>query len=118
MENKVYIIHDNCIWDDESCPKLVGATTNLEVAKELLKKYIVEVKNSIDFDSIDLVNEDIESDYDDIPEECWIYSESDTHFSLYQSGNYNSNHISINIEQLPLCNDLENEYEINNENSL
>ena len=38
MENKVYIIHDNCIWDDESCPKLVGATTNLEVAKELLKK--------------------------------------------------------------------------------
>lgn len=110
MNDKVYIIHDDCVWDDEFYPKIVGATTDKNIALRMLQNYIKEVKDIIDFNSMDLVQDDIELDYNDFPEH-WIYSESDTHFYLYLNGEYNSNHISINIECLPLCKDLESVYD-------
>lgn len=116
MSDKVYLVHEDCIWDDECYPKIVGATTNKEIAQVLLKDYVKQIKEDVDFDTLDLVNEESIKDF--CEDGCWIYSESNTHFSLYLNGEYNSYHININIECLPLYKSLNEEYEINNDNSL
>lgn len=111
MNDKVYIILDDCVWDDEPLTRIVGAYQNKDDALLFLKDYIDEVKKSIDFDNMDAVEITDDMDLCDYEEEM-VYSISDDHFELYRNGNYNSDHISINIEVLDLIKEYKKDYEM------
>lgn len=98
-ENKVYILLDESIWDDDYITKVVAVSFNKDTINKIAKNYIDKVKKEIDFD--DLVKEDYTLDYD-----------KDNKFSIYLSGYYNDNHINITILEKEITYD--NEIEIMN----
>ncbi len=108
MENKIYIIYDYGVWDDEQYHEIIGATESKEDALKIIKDYIEKIKDEIDFDNIEAIEETDDLDTSELDEE-WIYSESEDHFSLYLNGEYNSNNINININQISLLKSLEND---------
>jgi len=93
-ENKVYILLDESIWDDDYITKVVAVSLNKDTINKIAKKYINKVKKEIDFD--DLVKEDYTLDYD-----------KDNKFSIYLSGYYNDNHINITILEKEITYDNE-----------
>lgn len=111
MKDKIFIINDDCIWRDESCSNIVSVTNDKDIAIKLLKDYVKKVKEEVEFDSLDAIEDSPDLDYGE-HEYDWIYSESDTNFELFQCGEYNSNHISINIEVRDLIKEYINEEEL------
>lgn len=110
MDNKIYIVVDESIWNDESNVNVVCATENINIAKQKLKQYIEEVKKEVNFNNLDAIRDYDDLDYNDVDGE-FIFEESEDKFSLFQNGEYNSNHIYISIFEK----ELTKEYEINKE---
>lgn len=110
MKDKIFVIYDYGVWNDEQYHEIIGATENKEDAFKIIKEYIAKTKEEIDFKNLDVINEDDDLDYSETEGE-WIYSENENHFSLYLDGEYNSNNININIDQVSLYKDLDNEVE-------
>ena len=92
--NKIYVITNNAVYNDEIDYSLYGVTTNKEYAKKLFKDAVRDAKCDSDFDNINPV--DIKN-IDKLPSEEWCFEESDDSFELFLNGEYNSNNFSIKI---------------------
>ena len=103
--NKIYVITNNAVYNDEIDYSLYGVTTNKEYAKKLFKDAVRDAKCDSDFDNINPV--DIKN-IDKLPSEEWCFEESDDSFELFLNGEYNSNNFSIKIL----------EYDVENKNEL
>ena len=103
--NKIYVITNNAVYNDEIDYSLYGVTTNKEYAKKLFKDAVRDAKCDSDFDNINPV--DIQN-IDKLPSEEWCFEESEDSFELFLNGEYNSNNFSIKIL----------EYDVENKNEL
>ena len=103
--NKIYVITNNAVYNDEIDYNLYGVTTNKEYAKKLFNDAVRDAKCDSDFDNINPV--DIKN-IDKLPSEEWCFEESDDSFELFLNGEYNSNNFSIKIL----------EYDVENKNEL
>lgn len=106
--NKIYVITNNAVYNDEIDYNLYGVTTNKEYAKKLFKDAVRDAKCDSDFDNINPV--DIKN-IDKLPSEEWCFEESDDSFELFLNGEYNSNNFSIKILEY----DVENKKELDME---
>ena len=106
--NKIYVITNNAVYNDEIDYSLYGVTTNKEYAKKLFKDAVRDAKCDSDFDNINPV--DIKN-IDKLPSEEWCFEESDDSFELFLNGEYNSNNFSIKILEY----DVENKKELDME---
>ena len=93
--DKVYVITNNAIVDDEIDYSIYDVTTDKEEAKNIFKSAVRDMKCDSDFENINAINlnDFNNSDYD----EEWVYSETDNSFELFLNGEYNSNNYSIRI---------------------
>ena len=108
INNKIYVITNNAVYNDEIDYSLYGVTTNKEYAKKLFKDAVRDAKCDSDFDNINPV--DIKN-IDKLPSEEWCFEESDDSFELFLNGEYNSNNFSIKILEY----DVENKKELDME---
>lgn len=106
--NKIYVITNNAVYNDEIDYNLYGVTTNKEYAKKLFKDAVRDAKCDSDFDNINPI--DIKN-VDKLPSEEWCFEESDDSFELFLNGEYNSNNFSIKILEY----DVENKKELDME---
>lgn len=106
--NKIYVITNNAVYNDEIDYNLYGVTTNKEYAKKLFKDAVRDAKCDSDFDNINPV--DIKN-IDKLPSEEWCFEESEDSFELFLNGEYNSNNFSIKILEY----DAENKKELDME---
>lgn len=106
--NKIYVITNNAVYNDEIDYNLYGVTTNKEYAKKLFKDAIRDAKCDSDFDNINPI--DIKN-VDKLPSEEWCFEESEDSFELFLNGEYNSNNFSIKILEY----DVENKKELDME---
>lgn len=103
--NKIYVITNNAVYNDEIDYNLYGVTTNKEYAIKLFKDAVRDAKCDSDFDNINPV--DIKN-INKLPSEEWCFEESDDSFELFLNGEYNSNNFYIKIL----------EYDVENKNEL
>lgn len=108
INNKIYVITNNAVYNDEIDYSLYGVTTNKEYAKKLFNDAVRDVKCDSDFDNINPV--DIKN-IDKLPSEEWCFEESEDSFELFLNGEYNSNNFSIKILEY----DAENKKELDME---
>lgn len=106
--NKIYVITNNAVYNDEIDYSLYGVTTNKEYAKKLFKDAVRDAKCDSDFDNINPI--DIKN-IDKLSSEEWCFEESDDSFELFLNGEYNSNNFSIKILEY----DVENKKELDME---
>ena len=106
--NKIYVITNNAVYNDEIDYNLYGVTANKEYAKKLFKDAVRDAKCDSDFDNINPV--DIKN-IDKLPSEEWCFEESEDSFELFLNGEYNSNNFSIKILEY----DAENKKELDME---
>lgn len=106
--NKIYVITNNAVYNDEIDYNLYGVTTNKEYAKKLFKDAVRDAKCDSDFDNINPV--DIKN-IDKLPSEEWCFEESEDSFELFLNGEYNTNNFSIKILEY----DVENKKELDME---
>lgn len=106
--NKIYVITNNAVYNDEIDYSLYGVTTNKEYAKKLFKDAVRDAKCDSDFDNINPI--DIKN-VDKLPSEEWCFEESEDSFELFLNGEYNSNNFSIKILEY----DVENKKELDME---
>lgn len=106
--NKIYVITNNAVYNDEIDYNLYGVTTNKEYAKKLFNDAVRDAKCDSDFDNINPV--DIKN-IDKLPSEEWCFEESEDSFELFLNGEYNSNNFSIKILEY----DVENKKELDME---
>lgn len=99
--NKIYVITNNSIVDDEVYYNIYGVTSNKKEAKKLLKEAIKNVKQDSDFYNLDAININKTNSLS-VLDEKWFYSEDENSFSLFLNGNYNSNNYSIYIKEYSL----------------
>lgn len=106
MDNKVYVIIDNCVWNDEENNRIVAVTPSRDLAKQIMKNYIEVVKREIDYDDLDISEDGIDDGF--------IVDESDDSWVIYSNGEYSSYHSSISINEKELIDEKEynEEYEI------
>lgn len=108
INNKIYVITNNAVYNDEIDYSLYGVTTNKEYAKKLFNYAVRDAKCDSDFDNINPV--DIKN-IDKLPSEEWCFEESEDSFELFLNGEYNSNNFSIKILEY----DVENKKELDME---
>ena len=108
ISNKIYVITNNAVYNDEIDYNLYGVTTNKEYAIKLFKDAVRDAKCDSDFDNINPV--DIKN-INKLPSEEWCFEESDDSFELFLNGEYNSNNFSIKILEY----DVENKKELDME---
>lgn len=108
INNKIYVITNNAVYNDEIDYSLYGVTTNKEYAKKIFKDAVRDAKCDSDFDNINPV--DIKN-IDKLPSEEWCFEESEDSFELFLNGEYNSNNFSIKILEY----DVENKKELDME---
>lgn len=99
--DKVYVVTDNCVWDDEDYSQIVGIATTKELAKECFKKYVEGVKQDLDIDNLDISKNGIDDGY--------IIEESDDFFRVHLNGEYNSYHTYISLYEKELIKEVEME---------
>lgn len=94
--DKLYVITNNSVIDDEINYGIKGVAFTKEKASKIFEEAIEEAKIDIDFDNLDAIDtsNDIES-YD----ENWYYSKSNNYFELFLNGEYNSNNFAIEIKE-------------------
>ena len=111
MSDKIYVITNNAVVDDEVFYNILGITPNLEEAKKMLNQNIKDIKCDADFDDLDAIEltDDIDTSSLD---EVWVYDQDEYGFNLYLNCNYNSNNYSSHIEQYDLSKSKENEKEL------
>lgn len=108
INNKIYVITNNAVYNDEIDYSLYGVTTNKEYAKKLFNDAVRDAKCDSDFDNINPV--DIKN-IDKLPSEEWCFEESEDSFELFLNGEYNSNNFSFKILEY----DAENKKELDME---
>ena len=89
IKEKIYILNDDCVWDDENDSKIVAVSFDKDELKKEMKKYIEQVKKEIDYDNLE--------DYSEEANENFIVEENENSFLIYEDGYYNRNHIDISI---------------------
>lgn len=109
INNKIYVITNNAVYNDEIDYSLYGVTTNKEYAKKLFNDAVRDAKCDSDFDNINPV--DIKN-IDKLPSEEWCFEESEDSFELFLNGEYNSNNFSIKILEYELENKKELDMEV------
>jgi len=103
IEDKVYILLDDSVWDDESTTKIVAASMNSDEINKIAIDYITKVKSDIDFDNLEIT--------DDEDSEYVLDSDEASNFSIYLNGYYSGNHINISIIEKDLVVDKTNKAE-------
>lgn len=103
IKDKVYILLDDSVWDDESTTKIVAASLNKDEVNKAAIDYINKVKSDIDFDNLEITDDD-DSEY-------VLDSDEEENFSIYLNGYYSDNHINISIIEIDLVTDKTNETE-------
>ena len=106
--DKIYVVTNNAVYDDEIDYNLYGVTANKEYARKLFNDAVRDAKCDSDFDNIDPI--DIKN-IDSLPSEEWCYEETEDSFELFLNGEYNSNNFSIKILEF----DAENKKELDME---
>lgn len=115
IENKtkseVYIISTNCIIKDEILNEVNDIALSLGEAREVFKTLVDNLKDYMDYDSLDIVNvEDIDlNDY-----EGWVVDSGNNYFSIFYNGEYNSNNMNIYINKFDLVKDRYIEFDSEN----
>lgn len=94
IEDKVYILLDDSVWDDETTTKIVAASLNKDEVNNVAIDYINKVKSDIDFDNLEIT--------DDEDSEYVLDSNEENNFSIYLNGYYSGNHINISIIEIAL----------------
>lgn len=105
VSNKVYVIFENSVWDDEDTCKVIGVFLNKKAATQIFNKYVENIKKTIDFDELDAISENENIDNND----GWIYDKTEDQFSIYLNGEYNSYHINVVMDEFDLINEHDNE---------
>lgn len=95
MSDKIYVITNNAVVDDEIDYSIYGVSTNEDKAKEIFRQAVKDAKCDSDFDNLDAIN--INDESQDIYQEEWCFDETEDSFELYLNGEYNSNNFSIQI---------------------
>ena len=93
--DKIYVITNNAVIDDEIDYSIYGVATDLEKAKEVFNQAVKDAKCDSDFDNLDAIN--LSDENINMHEAGWYYEETDHSFELYLNGEYNSNNFSIQI---------------------
>ena len=104
--NKVYVITNNAIFDDEVDYQIKGVAFTKNNANKLFEDAIKDAKIDAgleNLNAIDVSNGIEQSD------EKWHYSKSDNSFELYLDGEYNSNNFSIEIKEFDINNLIDRE---------
>lgn len=107
--NKLYVITNNSIVDDEINYGIKGIAFTKEKAINLYEEAIEEVKIDSDFENLDAINV---SDGIEESDENWHYSKSDDYFELYLNGEYNSNNFTISIKEYDIEKNLDKDKEM------
>lgn len=89
IEDKIYILFDDSIWDDEATTKVVAVSLDRNEVNKIAIDYINKVKSDIDFDNLEITDEE-DSEY-------VLDSDKEGDFSIYLNGYYSGNHINISI---------------------
>lgn len=98
--DKVYVIIDNYVWDDEECLKVVGVAATKELGKECFDKCVEQVKDELDIE-------------DGCEDDDYVIEDEDDYFSVYKDGEYNSYHTCIYLSEQKLIkeSEIEENYE-------
>jgi len=97
--DKVYVVTDNCVWDDEDYSQIVGIATTKELALECFKNYVKRVKEDLDFDNLDISENGIDDGY--------VVEEEEDYFRVYRNGEYNSYHTYVSLYEKELIKEKE-----------
>ena len=106
--NKVYVITDNAVVDDEIINNVYGVAVSKNEANKIFNQAVKDAKCDFEFDVVNPINID---DYNHNCDGEWIYDENEKSFEMWLEGEYNSNNINIELLELELTNNLENEKE-------
>ncbi len=107
--DKVYVITNNAIFDDEIDYQLKGVAFTKDEANKLFEEAIRDAKIDADFENIDAIDV---SNGTELSDEQWHYSKSDDSFELYLEGEYNSNNFSIQIKEYDIDKKLDKDMEV------
>lgn len=107
--DKVYVITNNAITDDEIDYQIKGVAFTKDEANRLFEEAIRDAKIDSDFDNLDAIDV---SNGTELPDEQWHYSKSDDSFELYLEGEYNSNNFSIQIKEYDIDKKLDKDMEV------
>ena len=105
ISDKVYVVVEHDVSNDELYNNVIGVTFSKKEAKKLLKEAIKELKEVINFNSLDAkdVTSDEIQDYDGE----WLFEKNNDSFSLYLNGEYNSEHFEISIREVNLTYEID-----------
>lgn len=92
--DKVYVITNNAIFDDEIDYHIYGVATSKPEAQKLFDYAVKDAKCDADFDNINPVNV---TNGIRVDEDNWQYVQTDNCFELYLNGEYNSNNFCIEL---------------------
>lgn len=101
--NKVYVITNNAICDDEVDYNIKGVAFTKSDANKLFEQAIYDAKIDCDFNWLDAIDV---SNNKEISDGKWHYSKSNNFFELYLDGEYNSNNFTIEIKEFDIDNCL------------
>lgn len=107
--NKVYVITNNAIVDDEIDYQIRGVAFTLDDANKIFEEAIRDAKIDADFENIDAIDVSNGTEY---PDQKWHYSKSDDNFELYLEGEYNSNNFSIQIKEYDISKSINKDMEV------
>ena len=110
QNNKVYVVMENTIINDEIFNGIIGVTTSLKDANLIMKNEIKTLNKIMDFDSLNATNINDIDNIDEYDNE-WVYEKDDYSYSLYLNGEYNSNNISVSIKEKSLINESKKDKE-------
>lgn len=110
QNDKIYVVMENTIINDEIFNGIIGVTTSLKDAKSIMKNEIKTLNKIMDFDSLNATNINDIDNIDEYDSE-WVYEKDDYSYSLYLNGEYNSNNISVSIKEKSLINELKKDKE-------
>jgi len=93
--DKMYVITNNAVVDDEIDYSIYGVATDKERAKKVFNQAVKDAKCDSDFDNLDAI--DINDNAKNMDQDEWYYDETENSFELYLNGEYNSNNFSIQL---------------------
>ena len=106
FSNKFFVVTENDVTNDETYNSVIGVTFSKKQARNILKNAVKELKEVIDFNSLDAkdINGNEMDDYD----QEWLYNDNKDSFTLYLNGEYNMEHFEIAIKEIELTNEKKN----------
>lgn len=93
--DKMYVITNNAVVDAEIDYSIYGVALDKERAKEVFNQAVKDAKCDSDFDNLDAI--DTNDNSQNIDQDKWYYDETENSFELYLNGEYNSNNFSIKL---------------------